>query len=420
MQKKITTIIIVISSLINILAATFIFLDIQVMEAPDTTIRMEIFEINSKEAIIQTTLNIKNPNSFDIIVRDLEIFVTNPQGKHISSLKIDGKNIQPNENITIVEYSTVDYNGSGPDKLIAKVSSVVGMKVGFIEKTIPLSIKMISDVEDVINNIITPTMTIQTSISNITQKRSNINLEIDVNNPNTFDIKIEEIFVDLKNEKGEKVGNLTIPSLKLKSNKSNKVFGKCYILLESLNSKNITITIETNVGATLAGYEKKLPLKVTSIINIPNLNELLKTDFPTQAVLRSDYRRTLFGLASAITLESHNPSDIEYYAKDITIEIFRIDKNTRRKVSEGVIESGVLKPKNITILKGEVRIPYRKIFIPPLGGRILPDWLEVRISANITISGLDSYFWVAMVAYQDLHFVRRDKVYKDPINVEWE
>jgi LEA14-like dessication related protein len=71
MRKKTVTILIVISTVINIFAAAFIFLDLQVMQAPDTTISMEIVEINSKEAVIKSKIDIDNPNGFEIIVREI-------------------------------------------------------------------------------------------------------------------------------------------------------------------------------------------------------------------------------------------------------------------------------------------------------------------------------------------------------------
>ena len=213
MRKKTVTILIVISTVINIFAAAFIFLDLQVMQAPDTTISMEIVEINSKEAVIKSKIDIDNPNGFEIIVRDLIISMTTPEGDEISSLRIDGKYIPANNNKTFVGMSVVNYSGYSPEKLVSKVSGVVGMKVGFIEKTLPISVKIVSDMEEIFSNIVPPSMSVQTSFDEITQKNVNITVEVESHNPNSFDIVVEDIVIDMKNDIGVSVGNLSIPKI---------------------------------------------------------------------------------------------------------------------------------------------------------------------------------------------------------------
>lgn len=205
----------------------------------------------------------------------------------------------------------------------------------------------------------------------------------------------------------------------LTANSKVTVSGSGIILIEALNSKFIMINISGNASATIAGFEKTLPFNVKSKVIIPDLETLLPSKVPTDAVIRSDYRASIFGFISDITLEVHNPHNIEYSVKDITIEVYRIDKNTKRKIGEGTIESGVLKANNITALKGSFRIPYRKMFILPLGGKLRPEWLEVTIRANVTIQGLNSYFWIGMVAYQDFYLFRKGKAYDSPKIVEW-
>ena len=419
MRKKTVTILIVISTVINIFAAAFIFLDLQVMQAPDTAISMEIVEINSKEAVIESKIDIDNPNSFEIIVRDLVISLTTPKGDEISSLRIEGKKIPANNNKTFVGTSVVNYGGYSPEKLVSKVSGVVGMKVGFIEKTLPISVEIVSDMEEMFSNIAPPSMNIQTSFDEITQKNVNITVEIESHNPNAFDIVVEDIFIDMKNDTGVSVGNLPIPKIALTANSKVTVNGSGIILIEALNAKFILINISGNASATIAGFEKTLPFNVESKVTIPDLETLLPSKVPTDAVIRSDYRASISGFISDITLEAHNPHNIEYNVKDITIEVYRIDKNTKRKVGEGTIEPGVLKANNITALKGSFQIPYRKMFIPPLGGRFIPEWLEITIRANVTIKGLNNYFWVGMVAYQDFHLFRKDRAYDSPKIVEW-
>ena len=419
MQKKTATILVVISAIINIFAAAFLFLDLQTMQAPDTTVTMEIVELNSKEAKIQTTIDISNPNSFEIIVRDLKIGTFAPNGDKISSLKIDGKNIPANKQKTFIETSLVNYDGHSPEKLVTKVSGVVGMRTGIIEKTLPMSVKIVSDIEKVFNTIVPPEILIRARFGEFNQKDVNISVEIEIDNPNTFEIKIKDIVIDIKNETSGIVGKLTLPEIVLSADSKTSVSGSGAINIEALNAKVLKTNISANLSGKIAGFEKTIELCVESEIIVPDLKTLLPSNAPTLAVIRGDYRVSLFGLKGEISLETHNPNNIEMMVKDIEILVYRIDRNTKRKVAEGEIEGGIIKANDVTIMKGNVVIPYRKLLIPPLGGKIIPDWLEVSITANVTLKGLDDYFWVGMVAYQDFHYLKKDKAYDSPKEVEW-
>jgi len=419
MRKKTVTILIVISTIINIFAAAFLFLNIQVMQPPNITITMELKEFNSEEATLQIKMEISNPNSFEIITRDLEIITLSQNKEKISSLKIVGGSIPANKNKIFIGTSIINFKGCSPEELVTKVSGVVGAKIGFIEKTLPISATIITDLKEVLSNIVLPIMYVKTSFGEITQKNVNITFEVETYNPNNFDLIVKDIVVDMKNEIGGKVGNLILPDLLLTANGKTITNGTGEIIIEALNAEILTINISANVGATIASYEKTLKFNIKSEIAVPNIKTLFPSIFPTQAIIRGDYRASLFGLLGDIVLETHNPNDIEFDIKDIKIEVSRIDRNTKRKITEGEIEDGIIKANDITILKGQVLMPYRKIVIPPFGGRFIPDWLEVSITANVTICGLNEYVWIGVIAAQDLHPLRRDRSYDTPKEIEW-
>ena len=61
---------------------------------------------------------------------------------------------------------------------------------------------------------------------------------------------------------------------------------------------------------------------------------MLPSKFPTEAVIRGDYHASLSGLVGEITLETHNPNNIEFSVIDMEIIVYLIDRNTKRKISE--------------------------------------------------------------------------------------
>ena len=83
-KKKLYAILIAIVTIFNIFALTFIFIEFNLVKAPNTTIKIDIIEINTEEATIETELSLHNPNGFNVYIRDIEIVTTTPGGKEVS------------------------------------------------------------------------------------------------------------------------------------------------------------------------------------------------------------------------------------------------------------------------------------------------------------------------------------------------
>ncbi len=419
MKIKIVALFVSILAIINIITAAFLFLNIQIIKAPDITISMEIVEIDSDKAVVKTVMDIYNPNNFEITTKNLKIITTTIDETEVSRTNAKGGTIQSHENKSFLSISTVCYKGKDPDVLKSVITGEVGIKAWFFEKTLPFSMKVITSMGELLSNLVSPDININVDFGKITQRQVNMNFSIDIYNPNYFNLSIKDILIDINNDKDLSVGSLVLPDTIIVSKEKTQIKGNGTIKIEALNSEELIIDMSATVIAHVAGYNKSIPTDLKTTILVPDLKTLFPSAFPTDAVIRSDYSYSFFGLKSEITFGLKNPNDIEIKVKDLTVEVYRVDSNTKRKIAEGSIESGTLKPYNITYLKGSLVIPYRKIFIPPRGGKIVPEWLEVTVRANVTIQGLKNYFWVGMVAYQDFHILKKDKVYEDPEIVDW-
>ena len=129
MRKKIFTIILAVLLVVNIVVAAFIFVDIQVLTFPETTIRVDITEINSNEVIITHNLDIYNPNSFDMILKDIQIVVTTPEGEEVTNLTIDGGSIPGQSYRNYTGSGVITVKGELSDLLSSKITGVVGLNV---------------------------------------------------------------------------------------------------------------------------------------------------------------------------------------------------------------------------------------------------------------------------------------------------
>lgn len=411
MKKKILILIITIFTIINVFSAAFLFFDLFALNAPETTVTIEITDINSIEAIVETTIEMYNSNNYEIIVKDLKLITKAADGKKVAEMEIDGGSISSNEKKTFIRSFGVKFNGDNPEKLETTISGNIGIKSGFIEKTIPISINIVTNLGDIITNLALPTASIHLDFGEIDQECINITMLAEMYNPNDFDIGIEDIEITMTTESGESVGNFDLEGGVLSSNSYLNLNGSGIVTIQTLNAESVIMNMSANVSGKIAGFTKSLPFNIVATIGVPDLKELLPSKLPTEVVLRLDSRVALKGLIADITLETHNPNRIDLVAKDINFAIYRVDRDSRRIIGECGIDEGVIKSEDITILSGELVIPYTKLFIPLPGEKIIPDWLEVVVTANVTIKGLNNYIWVGVIGQQDFHPFRIDKVY---------
>ncbi len=92
-KKTILAIILAILFIVNIVGAALIFIDIQVLAFPNTTLRVDVIEINTDEIIIHHDIQLYNPNSFEMILRDFQIVARTTDGEEVTNLTIDGGSI---------------------------------------------------------------------------------------------------------------------------------------------------------------------------------------------------------------------------------------------------------------------------------------------------------------------------------------
>jgi len=76
MRKKLFKLLLIIVTIIYILIGGLLFINIQVLEAPEIIVEIDVTNISPEEATLQTKIDIDNPNSFDVSVKNLKIITT--------------------------------------------------------------------------------------------------------------------------------------------------------------------------------------------------------------------------------------------------------------------------------------------------------------------------------------------------------
>ena len=415
-KKKVFSIILILLIILDVILVLYPYTLLSTINTPDTNLELSLLDINSTNACLNSSFLINNQNDFTIYLKNIKIDTILPNGQSIAHVFINEKQIPPNKEVKFFENIDINFQGINPKVLHTTATGQIGIRLGFIQTNLPLTLSVDTDIMDIINDVNSPVINSQVQFGNITQDRVTISLILDVYNPNSFDMDANNISISCTTENGEIVGSFNSPDALISAQKYNQIKGTGSISINALNAKYLFVNISMSMRVFIAGFIKETPLNVSCRIEVPDINSILTPSFPTDVIIRGDYHPSLHGLIDEIILQVRNPNNIQYMVKDVEVHIYRIDRGKRNLIGNGSIEPGIIKANTSTQLSGEVLIPYRKILIPPLGGKIIPDWLEVVIRANGTIKGLDDYMWVGMIAYQDFHPLRQDENILD--NVE--
>jgi len=404
-RKKIITTFVVTLIIINLIVAAFLFFDIQLIEAPETTIKIDILEINAEEAVMQTTIDVLNPNGFELITKNFEILASTPDGKEVAHVSLAGEGIPPKSSKTFTANVAIAFDGGNPETLTVKMTGSVGINIGFIQKTIPLTINIITSLENALESFASPSLNIRAKFGELKREGVDLSGTIEVYNPNKFDIYIDTISVVIETETGENVGNLEIAGGLLLSKETFELKSEGMLLLEALNAKTLSINMSGKAGAKIAGINQSVSFSTEVEITVPDISKLLDSEVPTDLVIIGDYKITLKGIMDYIILEINNPNKIDIELKDIVFIVNRIEDGKKTLIAETDLEEGIVKAGSVGQFKGQILLPYSKL-LSIQKGRLLPDELELTVRARIAIPGINQSIRVGVSGVQDFRLFK--------------
>ena len=407
MKKTVVAILIVILLALNIVGAALIYTDIQVLKFPETTLRIDLVEINSDEAVLHHDLQIHNPNPFDLILQDLRILATTSDGVQVADLVVDGGTIPAGANRSYSSDDIISLKGNLSGTLTSKVTGIAGVNIlGVIHKTIPLEITVLTSLNDILEKLSLPTMTVHADIGNITSDAIIMTTTIDVSNPNSFNVTVHTITLNATTETGKSEGSFTIDGADIPAGQTATLSGQGAILFDAFNAKYLLLAISTEIGAIIAGYSKTLPFRSTVNVTIPPLGDYFTKNKPIDLDLLVDFRLQPKGLHGDVTVSMNNPSIMPIDAKDIYIKYYRIDKGVKTFLIRTNITGGPFPPHAKTNYTGELFLPYKLLIKPLVYKHFLPDSLYALLRVNFTVFGVNTTFWVGIGSDVDLRFFK--------------
>ena len=400
-MKKIIVIIIVAATILNIVAGAFLFLDIQQMDIPETTLTLTILNITADEAVLQMTLSIRNRNSFPVILQNLSMITVDENGAIINHLAMDGGETKAHENKTFTTTTSIQFHDSLPHQLTSHLTGTFGtMFFGLIKKTFPLKFSLVTSLNNFLDQFTLPLIHLAVNFSDITQEGINFTGIIDITNPNTIDITLKQLSATMMTETGVPVGTIAVQGDTIPAKTTRQLRGSGWILLKAVDARTLQMTLTGDVTIFVAGIRKSVNLSVEADIIPPSLERLL-SDLPTEASLTGVYSYSLKnGLHDTVTFTIKNPNNLTLLAEDITVQIFRVDGTKIRMISNGTLPDGLIAPQNTTIFQGDMFIPLTQLW-PQRGEHFIPDQLQVILRSNITIQGINQTIWIGVIGYQN-------------------
>lgn len=406
MKKTIIAIILALLFIVNIVVAAFIFVDIQVLTFPQTTIRIDVVEINSDEIIIRHHLQLYNPNSFEMILKDFQIVARTTDGDEVTNITIDGGAVPGQTNRNFSGSDVIVMKGQLSGLLSSTITGIIGLNfLGVVRKTVPLELTVLTSLKDALQKISIPAIAIRAEFGNITRHAINITTRFDVSNPNPFGMSIETFLVNITTETGKRVGGFTIAGSQIPAETAVTLEGSGSVNIEALNAKKLLIHLYAKAGVHVAGIEKSLPISAGVEIGIPDLTDFIPADTPLELSLGVDLARTRGGLKGNMTLEVYNPTKIPLVASDIVVFYYGVKNKQKYYVADGSLGSGELTPGGTTVLFGDIVLLYRKL-LTFTGKGFLPDMVFAQLRANLSIPGLTLKIPVAIGTYIDFEPLR--------------
>jgi len=404
MSKKLIKYLFIIITILYIIIGGLLFINIQVLAAPEIIINVEVAEINPEEAVIHTEINIDNPNSFDVSIKNLKIITTTSDGYQAANVEIAGGKIASNGKKTFTKDIVIAFAGRSPELLTTVVSGDVGMSVLFIEKTIPLNMGVITSLEKIMNEIVAPSISATIEIKDITTEELQISAIIDVYNPNSLEVNIENITGEIITETGKKVGEIEVIGGTLPAKDSLIINTTGYILLEAFNYEKLTLNINGAAGAKIAGFEKNITFDSETYIIVPDLEDLIfSKDKPTLLSIKANNKLSIKGLVTEIYLEVNNTYNVDLTINDIICRLYTVKNDEKNLLGENTVDEDLIAETGQTgFVLSEIIIPFSKIFtIDPSS-----EWLMVSVTGRLTIKGIDPLVYIELRGYTDIHIFR--------------
>lgn len=407
MKKKITFGVLLLIALIimNIVIGGILVFFIQDIKDPKIDVQFHLSQMTTDELRFTATIAMKNDNHFDLLIKNLNIIGKTPEGQTIVEIQFAGGTIPSQQQKFFITNDTVSFSGNLSSTIFGSIHGLFGVTLaGVFEKIIPFHINITAEFQDLLSTISIPTMTLLAEVTAITEAGVYFKGTLSVENPNFFEMTLEDFTTSVETEQGNPVGELTPVQGTILPNTTTQVPFTGTLSYEALNAKTLTIRISGKAGVHLMGLDKSVPLSIAAQIPVPEIKQLVFHNESLGITISLEMKLRLRGVRTTIGLTLTNPSNIPLRAHDLLCSIYGLTGANQKMMAQNPMEPSTIEPEQQDYLETQLLIPYFKMFTSGTN-KLLPEWFVIRIDGNFSIAGVNQSIPVSIDATINPHLL---------------
>jgi len=228
---------------------------------------------------------------------------------------------------------------------------------------------------------------------------------LSVENPNFFEMSLDNFTTRIETENGALVGEFSQLQGKIIPNATSQFHLNGTLVYAALNAKILILRIAGNAGVHLMGIDKSIALSATAQLPIPDIKELLFHNESLGITLSLDVKLRFSGFLTIIGLTFYNPSKIPLQANDLLCSIYGLTGENQKMIAQKLMEPVTVEPTQQNYLEVQLLIPFIKIFTSGTK-KIFPDWFVIQIEGDFSLAGVNQTIPVILNATINPHLLR--------------
>lgn len=407
MERKISLGVLLLGILIiiNVVIGGVLVFFVQDIREPKIDVEFNLSRITTDDLRFTAKISMTNNNQYDLVIKNLNIIGRTPDGDVILDVRFAVGSIPARQRRVFTTNETLAFSGDLSSKIYSSIQGIFGLNfAGIFEKTIPFHINITASFQDLFKNISSPALSIRAEVTEITETGILFQGSVGVNNPNLFEMSLENFTVRVETETGDLVGEISQiqGTIVPKGNTEFHLNGSLFY--EALNAKTLNLIITGNAGVHLMGIDKTIPLSATAQLFIPDIKELLFQNESLGITLSLEAKIRLRGFLTTIGLALYNPSKIPLQAHDLMCSIYGLTGKNEKLIAQKPMEASTLEPERQDFLETQILLPYLKM-VTAGTGKLFPDWFVIRLQGNFSIAGVNQSIPVSIDATISPHLI---------------
>jgi hypothetical protein len=408
MEKKITigVLLLVVLIIINAVIVGVLVFFIQDIREPKIDVEFNLSQITTDEMRFTARISMKNDNQFDLLIKNLNIIGKTTDGSIILDIEFIGGSIAAKQQRMFTTNETASFSGNFSSKIYGSIKGIFGVTLaGIFEKTIPFQINITASFQDLFNNISTPKLSLLAEVTEITGEGVLFQGIVNVENPNFFEMSLENFTTSVETEKGESVGVISKLQGKILPNATSQFLFNGTLFYDALNAKILIIRFKGNAGVHVMGIDKTIELSTMAQLPIPDIKELLLHNESLGITISLDVKVRVRGFLTTIGLTLYNPSKLPLQANDLICRIYGLTGGYQKMIAQKSMGPTSVELIEVDHIEAQLLIPYIKIFTSGMK-KIFPDWFVIQIEGNFSLVGVNQSIPVFINATINPHFLR--------------